>query len=159
MRVFEKVFKGVMMLVIVAAMSVLLGFVVERLWNWLMPGIFGLRTITYWQGVGLFFLSKLLLGGFPRSGGRGRGYRNRGWKQRMERKWSGMSDEERAKFRAGMRGRQGFWGPEERERFRAEVSSRWADGRGWCEGRETKTERAGGDVASRTGENVAKESV
>jgi hypothetical protein len=151
MRVFEKVLKGLMMLVMVAVMSVLLGFVVERLWNWLMPGIFGLRTITYWQGVGLFFLSKLLLGGFPRGGGgRGRGYRNRGWKQRMERKWTGMSDEERAKFRAGMRGRHGFWGPEERERFRAEVSERWGGGRGWCRPEERVDKDGENDAAKET---------
>ena len=72
MRFFEKFFKGLMMLLLVAVLSVLLGFVVERLWNWLMPGIFGLRTITYWQAVGLFFLSKLLLGGFHPRGGGGR---------------------------------------------------------------------------------------
>jgi hypothetical protein len=34
------------------------------LWNWLMPLIFGLPTLTYWQAVGLFILSKILLGGF-----------------------------------------------------------------------------------------------
>jgi hypothetical protein len=136
MRAVEKVLKGLLMLVMVAVLSVLLGFVVERLWNWLMPGIFGLRTITYWQAVGLFFLSKLLLGGFPGrgGGGRGRGFRNRGWKQRMEKRWAGMSDEEREKFRAGMRGRHGCgWGPEDRERFRDEVRSRWGRGRDWRE--------------------------
>jgi hypothetical protein len=131
MRVIEKVFKGLMMLVMVAAVSVLLGFVVEHLWNWLMPGIFGVRTITYWQAVGLFFLSKLLLGGFPRGGGRGRG--DRGWKRRMEKRWTGMSEEEREKLRAGMRGgmrgRYGCdWGREDNERFREEMRSRWGYG-------------------------------
>jgi hypothetical protein len=128
MRVIERVFKGLTMLVMVAAVSVLLGFVVEHLWNWLMPGIFGVRTITYWQAVGLFFLSKLLLGGFPRGGGRGRG--ERGWKRRMEKRWEGMSEEEREKLRAGMRGRHGCgWGREDKERFREEMRSRWGRGR------------------------------
>jgi len=38
------------------------GIVVRALWNWLMPDIFGLPTITYWQAFGLVILAKLLLG-------------------------------------------------------------------------------------------------
>ena len=30
------------------------------LWNWLMPAIFGLPVITFWQAVGLLVLSHLL---------------------------------------------------------------------------------------------------
>lgn len=41
------------------------GWFIEHLWNWLMPSLFGLRHITYWQGFGLFVLAKLLFGGFP----------------------------------------------------------------------------------------------
>ena len=33
------------------------------LWNWLMPEIFGLTTITYLQAIGLLILSKILLTG------------------------------------------------------------------------------------------------
>ena len=44
--------------------ALVLGYVVMLLWNWLMPEIFGLITITYWQAVGLILLAKLLLGGF-----------------------------------------------------------------------------------------------
>ena len=32
------------------------------LWNWLMPGIFGLPGITIWQAFGLAFLCGLLFG-------------------------------------------------------------------------------------------------
>jgi hypothetical protein len=39
------------------------GWLVMLLWNWLMPVIFGLRTITYWQGFGLTVLAKLFFGG------------------------------------------------------------------------------------------------
>lgn len=43
----------------------LFGWVVMLLWNWLMPEIFGLPVITYWQGWGLVILSSILLkGGF-----------------------------------------------------------------------------------------------
>lgn len=42
----------------------LFGFVFQYLWNWLMPDIFGLITITYWQGIGLMILAKIIFGGF-----------------------------------------------------------------------------------------------
>lgn len=38
-----------------------LGFIVMLLWNWLMPVIFGLTTITIWQSFGLILLSSFLL--------------------------------------------------------------------------------------------------
>jgi len=38
------------------------GYVVQLLWNWLMPEIFGLKAITYLQAVGLLLLSRLLFG-------------------------------------------------------------------------------------------------
>ncbi len=53
-----------------AAFIGLSGFVVMHLWNWLMPVIFGLTTITFWQAVGLFILSKILLSGFHGKGGK-----------------------------------------------------------------------------------------
>jgi len=110
--------KGLKMLVCVVALCVLVGFVVEYLWNWLMPGIFGLRTITYWQAVGLFLLSKILLGGIHRHGGRGRDGRW-AWKHRMKERWAQMSPEERERFRAGMRSRRGCrWPREDHEWFR-----------------------------------------
>lgn len=43
--------------------GLLFGWVVMLLWNWLMPTIFGLTTITYWQGVGLLWLSAMLFKG------------------------------------------------------------------------------------------------
>lgn len=47
----------------ITGLAILFGFVIMWLWNWLMPEIFGLTTLTYWQAVGLFILFKLLLGG------------------------------------------------------------------------------------------------
>ena len=29
------------------------GLVVQLLWNWLLPSLFGWREITFWEGVGL----------------------------------------------------------------------------------------------------------
>ena len=82
------------------------GEAVLHLWNWLMPALFGLRQITYWQAVGLLGLCWILFGGQrgwmrPHLGG-GRYMRNR---------WDKMTPEEREKFRAGMRARCGMRPP------------------------------------------------
>ncbi len=45
---------------IAAVMGLLLGVVVMWLWNWLMPAIFGLGAITFWQAWGLVVLSHIL---------------------------------------------------------------------------------------------------
>ena len=84
------------------------GYVTMYLWNWLMPAIFGLRTITFVQALGLVILSKVLFGGFHRHGG-GR----RGWRRGMEERLAQMTPEERERFRAGMRGRRCGFGRRE----------------------------------------------
>lgn len=43
-------------------------FAVQALWNWLIPDLFHGPEITYWQTVGLFFLSKILLTGVAPGG-------------------------------------------------------------------------------------------
>ncbi|WP_128755326.1 hypothetical protein [Aquimarina sediminis] len=47
----------------ITGLAILFGYVIMWLWNWLMPEIFGLTTLTYWQAVGLFILLKILIGG------------------------------------------------------------------------------------------------
>jgi hypothetical protein len=80
------------------------GFVIMGLWNWLLPGIFGLHPITFLQALGLLILCKLLFGGFH--GGRsGRDWR---WRRRMMERWEKMTPEEREKFRESFR-RCGPW--------------------------------------------------
>jgi hypothetical protein len=44
-------------------LGLVLGYLVEYLWNWLMPSIFGVSKIGYWQAFGLIILAKLLFGG------------------------------------------------------------------------------------------------
>jgi len=51
-------------------LAILLGFVIMWLWNWLMPMIFGLTTLTFWEAVGVFVLFKILLGGCGGFGGK-----------------------------------------------------------------------------------------
>src|ERR1700680_1931699 len=75
------------------------GFVVMNLWNWLAPAVFGLRTITFWQALGLLILCKMLFGGL-----RGRPGYGGHWRSRMSDRWQQMTPEEREKFRQGMVG-------------------------------------------------------
>jgi Ca2+/H+ antiporter, TMEM165/GDT1 family len=96
-------------LVVIAAVAVF-GAVVERLWNWLIPGIVGWHAINFWQAIGILLLSKILFGGF-----RGRGGMH--WRHRMAERWEKMSPEEREKFSRGMHERCGHrpWQPEEQK--------------------------------------------
>jgi hypothetical protein len=103
--------RGVGIAVLVVVAVIVVGVVVMLLWNALMPALFGLPTIGYWQAVGLLILSKLLFGGF-RGRGRGHGGHFGPWRARMAERWANMTDEERAEFRAGMRRRCGSAAPE-----------------------------------------------
>ena len=47
---------------------VLMGWVVAQLWNWLLPPLFGLPTVTVWQALGLLALTRILFGGFGSGG-------------------------------------------------------------------------------------------
>ncbi len=77
---------------------VAVSFLVMSLWNVLMPSIFAVRAISFWQALGLLVLSKLLFGGFrPYPGGGPR------WRRRMMERWEQMTPEEREKFKQGMR--------------------------------------------------------
>jgi hypothetical protein len=44
----------------IAIAMVLLGYPVMLLWNWLIPEIFGLPIINFWQAIGLNLLSTIL---------------------------------------------------------------------------------------------------
>jgi hypothetical protein len=66
--------------ILAALFALIFGFIVRALWNWLMPPLFGLGMVTYWQAFGLVVLAKLLFGSIHGSGG-GRGDR---WRQREQ---------------------------------------------------------------------------
>ena len=77
--------------VVIAIFVAFFGAVVMWLWNWLLPGLFGLPRITLLQGFGLFILGRLLFGGFGMGGG---GHPSRR-----------MTPEERERLRERMRDR------------------------------------------------------
>ena len=58
-----------------AAFLLLGGIVIMLLWNWLMPQLFQIATINFWQAVGLALLARILFGtthhGWHRWGRRG----------------------------------------------------------------------------------------
>jgi hypothetical protein len=70
--------------------AVALSFVVMSLWNWLMPALFALHPISFWQALGLLLLSKILFGSF-----RGRRGSSMHWRGRMMERWAQMTPEER----------------------------------------------------------------
>jgi hypothetical protein len=63
---------GMVVLGIVGAaiFALAFGWLVMILWNWLMPVIFHLGVLSYWQAFGVVILAKLIFGGI---GGRGPG--------------------------------------------------------------------------------------
>jgi hypothetical protein len=87
---------------IVIAIAALAVFVcseaVMLLWNNILPAVFHVGVITFWQAMGILLLSKLLFGGFK---GR-RGMHGCGWKKRMFGKWQQMTPEEKELFSARM---------------------------------------------------------
>ena len=92
-------FLRVLRIALFATLAVtVVSFLVMSLWNVLMPGIFAVRAISFWQALGLLVLSKILFGGFrPYSGGGPR------WRRRIIERWEQMTPEEREKFKQGMR--------------------------------------------------------
>jgi len=74
-RVKHYVTKTVKVLAIIVFASVLFAlavYVLMRLWNWLMPDLFGLATLNYWQALGIMVLAKLIFGFGGGSSNKGR---------------------------------------------------------------------------------------
>jgi hypothetical protein len=93
-----RLWKALKIALLATAIAALVSFVVMNLWNALMPVIFGLHAISFWQALGLLVLSKILFGGFgPHRGG------GAPWRRRMRERWEQMTPEEREKFKQGMR--------------------------------------------------------
>lgn len=61
LRIFGWVIMGALA---AAGFAFIFGYFVMMLWNWLMPELFGLATITFWQAAGIVLLARLIFGGF-----------------------------------------------------------------------------------------------
>jgi hypothetical protein len=100
----------------VALAIIAFGFIVMGLWNWLVPHLFNGPVITFGEALGILVLSKILFGGFH--GKKGGGWKHRHcshcgdhygsnhwkdkWKEKMKERMSGMTAEEREKFKQKM---------------------------------------------------------
>lgn len=89
------------------AALVLFPYVVMLLWNALLPAIFHIAEITFWQALGILVLSRILFGGFRgHFGGRhGHWHDHRANGGPMREKWMNMNEEERAKMKEEWRKR------------------------------------------------------
>lgn len=92
-----------------AAFLALISFIVMQLWNNLMPAVLHTGTVTYWQAMGLFVLSKLLFGF-----GRGHGFGGHWKRGELKKRLMNMTPEEREAFRTKMqrRWRTDYFGPQ-----------------------------------------------
>jgi len=108
-RIIAWVIGGVLLAVLIAF---LFGLAVMYLWNWLIPAIFGLGEITYWQAFGIVVLAKLLFGGLGHHGGDHHHDTCRDDHSRFEKKENGYTiPEER------MEEYEEFWDAEGKEAF------------------------------------------
>ena len=92
-----------------AIFALVFGYFVMLLWNWLMPLIFGITAITYWQAFGVVILAKLIFGAVGR-GGRPHGPSH--WKKRNPSdKWDMKNGPDKWKYH------RDFWRDEGKEAF------------------------------------------
>jgi hypothetical protein len=97
------------------------GEIVHRLWNGLLPELFGLPAITFWQALGLLALSRILVGGF----GLGGGSHNRS--HRCDHASDRLSDRIADRVADRVAERVERMTPEQRERFRQRLRERGVD--------------------------------
>ena len=56
----ETFFKILGVIFVALILCVLFAFPTMWLWNWLMPALFGITKITFWQALGINLLSEIL---------------------------------------------------------------------------------------------------
>jgi hypothetical protein len=83
------------------------GEIVQHLWNWLLPPLFGWSQVTFWQALGMLALCRILFGGLGGHGSGRSGVRRR-IEERMAERCESLTPEERARFRQRMRERWGL---------------------------------------------------
>ncbi len=91
----RKIFKMVLMPLIMIALFAVLVYLFMLLWNGLMPSITGWSAINYWQSLGLMVLGRLFACGFGIF--RGGGIRHR-HKAELHSRLSNMTKEEKLNY-------------------------------------------------------------
>jgi len=91
----------------ILAFLTLVTLVVYALWNGVLTEVLAVKTITYWQALGLLLLARILFGGW--SGGIARGLGAGRRARMMSKRWEALDPEQRQRLREEMRGRFGDW--------------------------------------------------
>jgi hypothetical protein len=117
---------GMVVLGVIAAalFGLAFGWLVMILWNWLMPAIFHLGVLTYWQSFGIVILAKLIFGGIggARGGHKGGGpWKGNPWKGNP---WEGRHGRDDWRFY------REFWEQEGRGAFERFAEKKRAEGAG-----------------------------
>lgn len=110
----KKIFKVIAIVILGGLLFLLANYVLMRLWNWLMPDIFGLGIITFWQALGILVMAKIIFG-FG-GGGKNKGGSHHKSKHKKPHKCSSM----RRDFDEWKHYDQ-FWKEEGEEAFKAYV--------------------------------------
>ncbi|MBC29490.1 MAG: hypothetical protein CMH48_01460 [Muricauda sp.] len=108
-------FKVFFMIIMALLFALLIGYVVMWLWNWLMPELFGLSTLTYWQAVGLLLLAKIFFG-FG-TGGPGKSSRGKKTKRHLHKERCGQLRRDFSEWKLY----DEFWKEEGQEAYKAYV--------------------------------------
>ena len=99
-RIKKLIFIVPVAIVAMLVVTVIGGELVKLLWNWLLPSLFGFRTVTFWEALGLLALCRILFGGL------------------------GMKGNRRSRLRDSFRDRWDERTPEEREQLRQKIRER-----------------------------------
>jgi len=97
--------KFILLFILIAPIAIFVfGTVIMLLWNNILTPVLHVSEITFWQGLGILVLAKILFGSFGGRGGSNHYYR----KQRMM--WNTMTPEQKEKFKEELRKRSHRWG-------------------------------------------------
>jgi hypothetical protein len=91
------------------------GEIVKRLWNWLLPELFGFPALTFWQALALLALCRILFGGWGGGGDR----RAKVGRRTADRIGDRVADR--------FADRLERMTPDERERIRQRLRERWGE--------------------------------
>lgn len=99
-KMMRKVGKVVFFILLIPVLAYAFIHLVMYLWNGLMPNLFGLTTITFWQAAGLLLLSKILFGGFNFNKSKCKcNCKKKRYRDKIKDKFMNLSDEEMEKMK------------------------------------------------------------
>jgi hypothetical protein len=97
--------KMILLFIVIAPVAIFIfGSIIMLLWNNVLVPVLHVSAVTFWQGLGILVLSKILFSSFKGGGGPNRFY----MKQRMM--WNSMTPEQKEKFKEEWKNRSRRWG-------------------------------------------------